>query len=235
MTRNPFAPADAGRPAPADTGPPAPAPERARPPIPDGVTGPRVIAIARRLDPDRLARIADGLLAGGVRALEITLDSDGALDAIASLAERFAAGGLVVGAGTVLDPDTARAAVAVGARFVVSPHTDPRIVEAARDLGVPAFPGALTPTEVVAAWRAGASAVKVFPVSAVGPAFIRELRGPLGAVPLIPTGGVTLETAPALISAGAVAVGVGSWLVGDGDPRGIALRGGSLVEAVAGA
>jgi len=226
VTANPFAPGDAGSPASAS--------ERARPPIPDGVTGPRVIAIVRRLHPDRLARIADGLLAGGVRALEITLDSDGALDAIASLAERFAAGGLVVGAGTVLDPDAARAAVAAGARFVVSPHTDSRIVEAARDLGVPAFPGALTPTEVVAAWRAGASAVKVFPVSAVGPAFIRELRGPLGAVPLIPTGGVTLDSAPALIAAGAVAVGVGSWLVGDGDAQGIARRGASLLEAVAG-
>lgn len=204
----------------------------ARPPIPDAVSGPRVIAIARRLDPDRLARIADGLLGGGVRAFEVTLDSAGAVEAIATLAERFAASDLVVGAGTVLDPEAARAAVAAGARFIVSPHTDPAIVGAASELGVPAFPGALTPTEVVTAWRAGASAVKVFPVSAVGPSFVRELRGPLRGVPLIPTGGVTLENAPALIAAGAVAVGVGSWLIGDGHPDGIAARGASLVDAL---
>ena len=204
-----------------------------RPDIPEAVIGPRVIAIARRLDPERLARIAEGLLAGGVRAFEVTLDSAGAVDAIAALADRFAGTQLVVGAGTVLDPDAARAAVAAGARFIVSPHTDPAIVAAARDLGVPAFPGALTPSEVLAAWRAGASAVKVFPVSAVGPSFVRELRGPLREVPLIPTGGVSLDNAPALIAAGAVAVGVGSWLIGDGDPEGIAARGASLVRALA--
>lgn len=194
-----------------------------------------MIAIARRLDPDGLARIADGLLAGGIRAFEVTLDSAGAVEAIAELTDRFAGSGLIVGAGTVLDPDAAHAAVAAGARFIVSPHTDPAIVAAARDRGVPAFPGALTPTEVVSAWRAGASAVKVFPVSAVGPSFVRELRGPLRDVPLIPTGGVTLETAPALIAAGAVAVGVGGWLIGDGDPDGIAARGAALVRAVAAA
>ncbi|HET7727642.1 MAG TPA: bifunctional 4-hydroxy-2-oxoglutarate aldolase/2-dehydro-3-deoxy-phosphogluconate aldolase [Candidatus Limnocylindrales bacterium] len=205
----------------------------ARPPLPDAVTGPRVIAIARRLDPDSLARIADGLLGGGVRAFEVTLDSAGAVEAIAALTDRFADSDLVVGAGTVLDADAARAAVAAGARFIVSPHTDPAIVAAARELGVPAFPGALTPTEVVTAWRAGASGVKVFPVSAVGPSFVRELRGPLRDVPLIPTGGVSLDNAPALIAAGAVAVGVGSWLIGDGDPDGIAGRGASLVGALA--
>lgn len=202
-------------------------------PIPEAVTGPRVVAIARRLDPDSLARIADGLLGGGVRAFEVTLDSAGAVDAIAALTDRFAGSDLVVGAGTVLDPEAARAAVAAGARFVVSPHTDPAIVVAARELGVPAFPGALTPTEVVTAWRAGASGIKVFPVSAVGPSFVRELRGPLRDVPLIPTGGVSLENAPALVAAGAVAVGVGSWLIGDGDPDGIAARGASLVRALA--
>ena len=204
----------------------------ARPPIPDAITRPRVIAIARRLDPDRLARIADGLLAGGVRAFEVTLDSAGAVEAIAALTDRFAGSDLLVGAGTVLDADAARAAIAAGARFIVSPHTDPAIVAAAHELGVPAFPGAMTPTEVVTAWRAGASGVKVFPVSAVGLSFVRELRGPLREVPLIPTGGVTLENASALVAAGAVAVGVGGWLIGDGDPDGIAARGASLVDAL---
>lgn len=205
----------------------------ARPPIPEAIRGPRVIAIARRLDPDVLERIAEGLLGGGVRALEVTLDSSGALDAIATLARRFSARGLLVGAGTVLDVEQAHAAVAAGAGFVVAPHTDAAIVAAVAGRRVPVFPGALTPTEILTAWGAGASGVKVFPVSAVGPAFIREVRGPLRDVPLIPTGGVTLETAPALVRAGAVAVGIGSWLTGDGDPSGIAERAATLVEAVA--
>jgi 2-dehydro-3-deoxyphosphogluconate aldolase/(4S)-4-hydroxy-2-oxoglutarate aldolase len=96
----------------------------------------------------------------------------------------------------------------------------------------PPFPGAFTPTEALRAWRAGATAVKLFPASAVGPSFVRELRGPLPEVPLIPTGGVTVETAPAFIAAGAVAIGIGSWLTGGGDPDAIGERGRQLVEAL---
>jgi 2-dehydro-3-deoxyphosphogluconate aldolase/(4S)-4-hydroxy-2-oxoglutarate aldolase len=206
----------------------------ARSPLPEEIAGPRVVAIARGLDPESLARIADGLLAGGVRAFEVTLNSPGALQAIAGLAERFAGSPLLVGAGTVLDVSAAEVVHAAGARFLVCPHTDPDVVAWAATRGVPIFPGAFTPTEILAAWRAGATAVKLFPASAVGPTFVREFRGPFQDIPLIPTGGVTLESAPGLIAAGAVAVGIGSWLTGDGDPAGISTRGAQLVHALAG-
>jgi 2-dehydro-3-deoxyphosphogluconate aldolase/(4S)-4-hydroxy-2-oxoglutarate aldolase len=204
----------------------------ARLPVPEAISGPRIIAIARGLEPDRLARIADGLLAGGVHAFEVTLDSPGALPAIESLVRRFEGTPLRVGAGTVLDIEAAGSAVAAGAAFVVSPHGDAAIVRWAVAAGIPVFPGAMTPTEIVAMWAAGATAVKIFPASAVGPSFIREVRGPLRHVPLIPTGGITAETLGAYIAAGATAVGMGSWLSGDGDPAGIAGRAGQALDAV---
>ena len=204
----------------------------ARLPVPDAITGPRIIAIARGLEPDRLARIADGLLAGGVHAFEVTLDSPGALPAIESLVRRFAGTALAVGAGTVLDTRAAASAVDAGAAFLVSPHGDAEIVRWAVAAGVPIFPGAMTPTEIVAMWAAGATAVKVFPASAVGPSFVREVRGPLRHVPLIPTGGITAETIGAYIAAGAIAVGMGSWLSGDGDPAGIAIRAAQALDAI---
>jgi len=200
--------------------------------LPAAITGPRVVAIARRLDPAQLSRIADGLLAGGVRAFEVTLDSPGAIDALAALAHRFAGSPLLLGAGTVLDEGQGRDAVAAGARFLVSPHTDPLLVAAGVALGVPVLPGAMTPSEILAAWRAGATAIKVFPASAAGPSFVREVRGPFRDIPLIPSGGVTIETAPAFIAAGAVAVGIGSWLTGDGDAVAIAGRASALVAAI---
>ena len=100
---------------------------------------------------------------------------------------------------------------------------------------IPAFPGCATPTEILAAWRAGAAAVKAFPASSLGPGFVRELRGPFPDIPLLPTGGVTLETAPAFIAAGAIGVGMGGWLIGDGDPAGVRERAGQVVGAVAAA
>jgi 2-dehydro-3-deoxyphosphogluconate aldolase/(4S)-4-hydroxy-2-oxoglutarate aldolase len=207
-------------------------PAPARLPVPDAISGPRIIAIARGLEPDRLARIADGLLAGGVHAFELTLDSPGALPAIESLVRRFEGSPLRVGAGTVLDVEAAGSAVAAGAAFLVSPHGDADIVRWAVSAGVPVFPGAMTPSEIVAMWAAGATAIKIFPASAVGPSFIREVRGPLRRVPLIPTGGITAETIGAYIAAGAKAVGMGSWLSGDGDPAGIAARAAQALEAV---
>ncbi len=115
------------------------------------------------------------------------------------------------------------------------PHTDPEIVAWAAERGVPAFPGAATPTEVLAGWRAGAAAIKVFPASSLGPSFVRELRGPLPDVPLVPTGGVSAENAGAFIAAGALAVGLGSWLVGDGEAAGVTARARQVVEVVAAA
>jgi len=148
-----------------------------RPAIPDAILKGRTIAIARGLDPERLVRIGEGLAAGGIGAFEVTLNSPGALAAIEALASRFAGTELLIGAGTVLDLEGARAAVAAGARFIVMPHTDPEVIEYGASHGIPAFPGAFTPTEILTAWRAGATAVKLFPASAVGPVFVREFRG----------------------------------------------------------
>src|SRR5215211_7119871 len=199
--------------------------------LPEEITGPRVIAIARGLPGEQVERIAEGLLAGGVRAFEITLNSDGAIRAIQAVAAALG-DGMLVGAGTVLDVEGAAAAVDAGARFLVSPHTEPDVIEWAVSREIPIFPGAFTPTEILVAWRSGATAVKLFPASAVGPAFVREFRGPFREIPLMPTGGVTIDSAPAFIAAGAVAVGLGSWLTGDGEPAGIAERGARLVEVL---
>jgi len=204
-----------------------------RPAIPDAILGPRVVAIGRRLDPARLAEVAAALGEGGVRAFELTLDAPEAVEAIGRLTASDEAGDLLIGAGTVLDVAAAERAVDAGARFLVSPHTDPSIVEWAATRDIPCFPGALTPTEILVAWRAGAAAVKLFPASAVGPSFVREARGPFREIPLIPTGGVTAESAAEFVRAGAVAVGLGSWLTGSGDPALVADRAREVVEALA--
>lgn len=208
---------------------------RARPAVPEQIRAGGVIAIGRGLPAERLIRIGDGLVAGGVGAFEVTLNSPDALAGIETLARRFGPAELLIGAGTVLTIDGALRALDAGARFIVMPTMDPAIIETLAARGVPAFPGALTPTEILSAWRAGAAAVKLFPASAVGPAFVRELRGPLPEIPIVPTGGVTVETAPAFIAAGAIAVGMGSWLSGDGDPTGIEARGAQVVAAIAAA
>jgi 2-dehydro-3-deoxyphosphogluconate aldolase / (4S)-4-hydroxy-2-oxoglutarate aldolase len=204
-----------------------------RPAIPEAISSSRVIAIGRRLEPSTVPSIGAALAAGGIRAFEITMNSDAALDVIAVLAGRFAPDQLLVGAGTVLSVAQAEGAVEAGARFLVMPHLDPAIVAWAVDREIPAFPGCLTPTEILAAWTAGAAAVKVFPASAVGPAFVRELRGPLPGIPLVPTGGVTLENAAAFIAAGAAAIGMGSWLTGSGDAEVVAERAAAITRSLA--
>ncbi len=207
---------------------------RPRPAIPDGLRLGGVVAIGRRIDPSRVAAIIDGLARGGVQAFELTLNEPEA-DALRSIeaAARHAAGtGMAIGAGTVLSIEAAQRALDAGATFVVMPHTDPALVAWAAAQGIPAFPGAATPTEIVAAWRAGAAAVKLFPASVVGPGFLRELRGPFPDIPLVPTGGVTASTAGDFIRAGAVAVGLGSWLIGDGVVTGVAERAAQVVRAV---
>lgn len=207
-------------------------PHTGRVPVPGVILEGRVIGIGRGLPPDRILDIGSGLAAGGVRAFEITLNSDGALAAIRRLAARFAPGELLVGAGTVMTPSAATAAIDAGATFIVTPNTDPEVIDLALSRGVPSFPGAFTPSEAIAAWRAGASAVKLFPASVVGPGFVRELRGPMPEIPLVPTGGVTLESGPGFIAAGAIAIGIGSWLTAGGDPALISARATRLVEAL---
>ena len=213
------------------------APERAvaGPPIPEPILTGRIVAIARGIAAERLPAVAAALRGGGVRAFEVTLDSPGALDGIAAVAAAEAAAGasgLLVGAGTVLDAGAA-AALEAGARFLVMPHTDPDLVAWAAERGVATFPGAMTPSEILAAWRAGAAAVKLFPAVTLGPSFVREVRGPLGAIPLVPTGGITVANAAEFLAAGAAAVGVGGWLTGSGDPRLVGERASALVAAIA--
>jgi 2-dehydro-3-deoxyphosphogluconate aldolase / (4S)-4-hydroxy-2-oxoglutarate aldolase len=203
--------------------------------VPDAITVPGIVAIGRGVSAAAAPAVAAALAAGGVRAFELTLNEPevDALRAIEAVAAVSADLDLEIGAGTILSLDAARRAVDAGATFLVMPHFDPDIVTWAAMFDIPAFPGCATPTEILAAWRAGAAAIKVFPASSVGPGFVRELRGPFPDIPLLPTGGVTLETAPAFIAAGAIAVGMGGWLLGDGDPTGIRERAATVVAAVA--
>jgi Entner-Doudoroff aldolase len=206
--------------------------EITRAPIPPTIISGRVVGIGRRLDPSTAIAIADALMEGGVRAFEVTLNSEGALDVISVLSERFKAAGMLIGAGTVTTVAEAEASWRAGAGFIVTPFCHLGVIRWAVDHGVPVFPGAFTPTEIMSAWRAGASAVKLFPASAVGPSFVREMRGPMPEIPLLPTGGITLENAAGFLAAGAVAVGVGGWLTGSGDTELIRKRCASLLASV---
>jgi 2-dehydro-3-deoxyphosphogluconate aldolase/(4S)-4-hydroxy-2-oxoglutarate aldolase len=170
------------------------------------------IAIVRLDEAVRLQSVAEALAAGEIRAIEITMTTPGALDGLAALTSSLGER-ILFGAGTVLDPETARLAVLAGARFVVSPTFRPSVVEVCRRYDVAAIPGALTPSEVLTAWENGADLVKLYPASALGPGYVRELKGPLPQVRLVATGGVTADTAPSFLAAGAVAVGVGGALV----------------------
>jgi 2-dehydro-3-deoxyphosphogluconate aldolase / (4S)-4-hydroxy-2-oxoglutarate aldolase len=180
-----------------------------------------VVAILRAADAGRFLEVGRVLYEGGVRAIEVTLTSAGALDAFGRLAEELP-GDAMLGVGTVRSAADAEAAVAARAAHPVASDFHPDMVAFAVQRGVPVVPGGLTPTEIAAAWAAGATAVKVFPVSAVGgPAYLRAVGAPLPEVPLVPTGGVGLGDIGAYLAAGAAAVGIGSPLLGDaGDPGG---------------
>jgi 2-dehydro-3-deoxyphosphogluconate aldolase / (4S)-4-hydroxy-2-oxoglutarate aldolase len=171
-----------------------------------------VIPVVRAQSADEAAQAIEAIRAGGVDVLEITMTVPGAVALIDELGRRYK--DAVVGAGTVLDPETARACILAGARFVVSPSLNLDTIACCHRYGVPVFPGALTPTEVVAAWQAGADMVKVFPCGAVGGAsYIKALKAPLPQIDLVPTGGVNLKTAGDFVKAGASALGVGADLV----------------------
>ena len=172
-----------------------------------------IIPIIRAPSADTVVPVAEALLHAGLPVVEITLTVPNAIDAIGAVAKRFA-GKMLVGAGTVTDAETARRAVDAGAEFIVTPCLVPEVIEAAHRADVAVLPGALTPTEVFEAFRLGGDMVKVFPAQAVGgAAYVRALRGPFPDIPLVPTGGVTLETIAELFQAGAAAVGVGTELV----------------------
>ena len=158
-------------------------------------------------------RAIDAIREGGISVLEITMTVPGAIKLIEEVAKRYEKEALV-GAGTVLDPETATACIESGARFVVSPALNVETIACCRRLDIAVMPGALTPTEVVQAWNAGADFVKVFPAGAVGgPSYLKSLKAPLPQIELVPTGGVSLKTAADFIRAGAAALGVGADLV----------------------
>jgi 2-dehydro-3-deoxyphosphogluconate aldolase / (4S)-4-hydroxy-2-oxoglutarate aldolase len=205
-----------------------------RPAVPELIIESRAIAVGRHLSAAAAPGIGAALVDGGVRAMELTLNEPeaGALRAIETLARAAEELGALVGAGTVLSVEAAGRAVDAGARFIVMPHCDPDLVTWCAARGVPCFPGALTPTEILAAWSAGASAVKLFPAAAVGPGYLAQIAGPFPDIPIVPTGGVSAQTAGAWIAAGAVAVGMGSWLIGDGEPAGITERARQVAAAV---
>jgi 2-dehydro-3-deoxyphosphogluconate aldolase/(4S)-4-hydroxy-2-oxoglutarate aldolase len=195
--------------------------------LPDSIVETRVIAVLRGLGPERVEAVTGTLRGSGISVIEITMDSPEAEQSIDLVARTDS----VVGAGTVMSVAVAKAAVAAGASFIVSPHTDPAIVRWAVERRVPVMPGAFTPSEVMTAWNAGASAVKVFPASVGGPDYLKALGGPLAGLPLIPTGGITADNAAAFLGAGAVAVGLGGWLTGHSDLDIVAGRAKRTVEA----
>jgi 2-dehydro-3-deoxyphosphogluconate aldolase / (4S)-4-hydroxy-2-oxoglutarate aldolase len=204
--------------------------------IPGLIRESRAIAIGRHISAADAPRIGEALAAGGVHAMELTLNEPeaNALRAIEALAKVADDLGALVGVGTVLSIPAAGRAIDAGARFIVMPHCDVELIAWCVGRGVPCFPGALSPTEILAAWNAGATAVKLFPAAAVGPAYLKLIAGPFPEIPMVPTGGVSAENAGGWIAAGAVAVGMGGWLVGDGDPAGVTERARLVSAAVAG-
>ncbi|MGV3764167.1 bifunctional 4-hydroxy-2-oxoglutarate aldolase/2-dehydro-3-deoxy-phosphogluconate aldolase [Parapedobacter sp.] len=175
----------------------------------------RLIAIVRGLAPEDVLPVAEALYVGGIRLLEVTMNSAEPLAAIRSVNNALG-GRMVIGAGTVLDARMAEAAVSAGARFVLSPVVAIEVVEAVKALGAVAIPGAYTATEIFTAYKYGADIVKVFP--ATSPAYIKDLAGPLPQIPLLPTGGITPENVSDYRRAGAVGFGVGSALVDTKQP-----------------
>ncbi|MDQ2053728.1 MULTISPECIES: bifunctional 4-hydroxy-2-oxoglutarate aldolase/2-dehydro-3-deoxy-phosphogluconate aldolase [Halobellus] len=174
-----------------------------------------VVAVMRGADADTIIDVASALADGGVTAFEITADNPDAMDLIAEVSASFSAEEAIVGAGTVLDAATARAAIANGAEFVVGPTFDAGVVETCNRYGTVVAPGALTPTEALDAYEAGADLVKVFPASSMGPDHLSSIAGPLPQIPLMPTGGIDVDNAADYIDAGAVVVGAGSALMDD--------------------
>ena len=171
-----------------------------------------VVAVIRLKDASALGAVVDALATGGVRALEVTMTVPGAIELIREITPSLPPD-VVLGAGTVLDAETAQAAIEAGARYVVSPVFREEVLRVCHRFDVAALPGCFTPTEILGAWEAGADVVKVFPATALGPGYFRDLRGPFPELRLMPTGGVSLANAGEWIRAGAVAIGVGTALV----------------------
>ena len=171
-----------------------------------------IIAIMRANNSEQLLEAAQAIFEGGVRVIEVTLTTPGALKVISKVAEKFG-DNILFGAGTVLDRESARAAIIAGADFIVSPNLNVEVITVCLRYGIPVFPGCFTPTEVLTAWQSGASMVKLFPADVGGPSMIKAIRSPLPQVEIIPVGGVDLNTAADFIRNGASALGVGGSLI----------------------
>jgi len=207
-----------------------------RPALPSHLVSTGVVAIARAASTAHVEAAVETLVGAGITCIELTLTMPGALETIAALVKAFDSAASI-GAGTVLTADQARACIDVGAAFLVAPSTVPEVVRAAAADDVPCLPGALTPSEIVAAWESGAAAVKLFPASLGGVTYVRDVRAPLPDIPLVPTGGVSIDQVAPYLAAGAVAVGLGGPLFGDalvgGELKALADRARHLIGAVA--
>ncbi|WP_236784657.1 bifunctional 4-hydroxy-2-oxoglutarate aldolase/2-dehydro-3-deoxy-phosphogluconate aldolase [Alteribacter salitolerans] len=185
-----------------------------------------IVAVIRGAKKDSILDVAKALREGGIKSLEITVESPGAMGVIEKLASEFTGDGVSVGAGTVLDPETARAAILSGAQFIFSPTLNADTIKIAKRYGALSVPGAFTPTEILTAFEHGADMVKVFPARTLGASFIKDMKGPLPQIPLIATGGIDLSNAGEFIEAGAAGIGLGSTLVpSDGELTAEKLRG----------
>ncbi|MER2089599.1 MAG: bifunctional 4-hydroxy-2-oxoglutarate aldolase/2-dehydro-3-deoxy-phosphogluconate aldolase [Sporosarcina sp.] len=171
-----------------------------------------LIAVIRKPKQSQIHSIAEALVDGGVEALEITMDTPGALEMIKSLKEKFN-DKILVGAGTVLDAESAKGAIDAGSDFIFSPTFDVRTIQLTNRYGKISIPGVMTPTEILQAYSAGADLVKVFPGDSLGVNYLKNLQGPLGHIPMMPTGGVTLDNVEQFIKNGAIAVGAGGSLL----------------------
>jgi 2-dehydro-3-deoxyphosphogluconate aldolase/(4S)-4-hydroxy-2-oxoglutarate aldolase len=173
-----------------------------------------LVAVVRAENAEQAIKIADACIAGGVAGIEITFTVPGAVDVIKALADRYKSGEIIIGAGTVLDPETARAAILAGAQYIVSPSFNAETVKLCNRYQIPVMPGCMTLREVVEAMESGADIIKIFPGEAFGASFVKAVKGPLPQTPIMPTGGVGLENVADWIKAGCVAVGVGGKLTG---------------------
>lgn len=178
----------------------------------DGILECGIAAVVRGESEGQILRAVEAALEGGVNVIEVTFTVPNPLQIIETLAAKIG-DDVILGAGTVLTPEMASSAVDAGARFIVSPGTNPATIGMAKSRGVPVFPGALTPTEVITAWQAGGDVIKIFPANVMGPSYLKDLHGPFPDIPFMPTGGVDLSTARTWLEAGAVCLGVGGALI----------------------
>jgi 2-dehydro-3-deoxyphosphogluconate aldolase / (4S)-4-hydroxy-2-oxoglutarate aldolase len=172
----------------------------------------KLVAVIRGARPDQIVPIARALKEGGIRTLEITVETPKVCDLIETVKEELG-DEIIVGAGTVLDPETARAAIMAGAEFIFSPTVNVETIKMAKRYGVISIPGALTPTEILTAYEHGADIIKVFPADALGVGYFKNVKGPFPHIPLMPTGGVNLDNLASFLKAGAVAAGLGGSLI----------------------